>query len=430
MTNRTFRFPDYFMWGSGTSSHPVEGDNLYNDWWEWEQMGKVKERSGKACDHWNRFREDFQLAKSLHHNAHRFSVEWSRIEPMEGEFDVKALEHYREVIAELKRGGLEPIVTLHHFTLPIWIARRGGWFSNDTAKLFARYARKVVQTIGDTVRYWVTINEPEIYIFKSYLTGEWPPGERASYDKAYRLAAHLLKGHVLAYAAIKEVKSTGSQTLVGMAKHTAIFTPCNRNSLRDKVSVWFRNLVVNHVFIKALIEGRMMLPGFFHVRLPRGQTLDFIGLNYYTRSFIRNDGFGIPGIYGEVCPPGHHPEVRRRNSLNWEIYPEGLFQIVRDFSKYKLPLLITENGVCTDRDEERSQFVYDHLKELARAMDQGAPVIGYLYWSLLDNFEWADGFAPRFGLVEVDYQTQARTIRPSGMRYAEICRSGLLPMDS
>jgi len=180
------------------------------------------------------------------------------------------------------------------------------------------------------------------------------------------------------------------------------------------------------LFVQALIRGRVFYPGFFKARLPRMNTLDFIGLNYYTRDFVHNQGFRIPGIFGDVCTSKHHREIGKRNFLSWEIYPQGLDQLTRDFSRYRLPILISENGICTDFDEERSEFIVDHLRELAQAMQWGAPVFGYLYWSLLDNFEWAEGFAPRFGLIEVDYATQARKVRPSAKVFAHVCKSGIL----
>lgn len=422
----TFQFPKNFLWGAATSSHQVEGDNFHNDWWEWEQTGRLQEKSAKACDHWNLFREDFKLAKSLHHNAHRFSIEWSRVEPEEGVFDEQALAHYKTVLQTLKDEQLEPVVTLHHFTLPLWLARQGGWVSKKTPAIFARYARKVIESIGDGVSFWVTINEPEIYIYKSYLTGEWPPGE-THYDQAYEVAKHLLKGHVLAYAAMKEVVQTlhRKEIQVGIAKHVSFFTPCS-NRWKDRLSTWLRSLIFNHLFIKALIQGRAFYPGFFHVRLPHGDTLDFIGLNYYTRDYIHHCNFLVPGIFGDPCPVKHKHEIGKQNFLKWEIYPEGLYHLVKDFSKYKLPILITENGICTDRDEERTQFVAEHLSALAKAMEEGAPVIGYLYWSLLDNFEWAEGFSPRFGFVEVDFETQQRKIRPSANMFSRICQTGTL----
>lgn len=422
-----FEFPKDFLLGAATSSHQVEGNNMNSDWWDWEQNGKVRERSGKACDHWNRFQVDFALAKELHHNTHRFSLEWSRIEPEEGKFSEEALSHYREVIQMLKSNGLEPIVTFHHFTLPLWLAKQGGWFSNKTPDLFARYVRKAVEALGEGVRYWITLNEPVAYAFKSYFVGEWPPAEK-SYEKTLQVLAHLLKGHVLAYDAVKEVNQRlkRSPAQAGIAKHVLIFTPCSGRSWKDRLSVWVRNLMFNHLFVKALIRGRIFYPGLFKIRLPKARTLDFIGLNYYTRDFVHNEGFRIPAIFGDICTLKHHREVGKRNFLSWEIYPQGLYRLIKEFSQYKLPLLITENGVCTDNDEERFEFIESHLGELAKAIKEGAPVFGYLYWSLFDNYEWAEGFSPRFGLIEVDYETQERKIRPSAKRFAQICERGAL----
>ncbi len=430
MSPDPFRFPENFLWGSATSSHQVEGNNVHNDWWDWEVRGLLQERSGMACDHWNLFHKDFRLAGSLHHKAHRFSIEWSRIEPKEGFFDPEALAHYRTVIQALRAEHLEPIVTLHHFTLPIWLAKQGGWASAKTPNLFARYTKKVVEAIGQDVTYWMTINEPEVYVFKSYWLGDWPPGEK-SYDKSYLVISHLLKGHVLAYAAIHELSRTlgHKAPLVGIAKHMSIFVPCNPKSWKDRMATWLRDTAFNHLFIKALIQGRIFYPGLFRIRLPHMNTLDFIGLNYYTRDFISHkQGFRIPNIFGDACPVHHHPDKGTFNSLNWEIYPEGLYHLVKDLWKYKLPILVSENGICTNDDSQRIQFIRDHLTALSRALREGVNVIGYLYWSLLDNYEWAEGFGPRFGLIEVDYPTQKRIIRPSARFFADICKSGQLPL--
>lgn len=422
---KVFTFPKKFLWGAATSSHQVEGGNTNNDWWEWEQNGKVKEPSGRACDHWNRFKEDISLAKSLGHNAHRFSLEWSRIEPEEGRFSQEVLSHYQEVVESLKAQGLEPIVTLHHFTLPLWLARERGWLSDRAPVLFGRYAEKVVEALGRNVRTWITLNEPVVQVTKGYLTGEWPPGKR-SYKLASRAAVNMLKAHVSAYEMIKKTSLwvNPGPVQVGIAKHVLAFAPCSPRSWKDRSSVWLRNIMFNHLFVSALIRGKAFFPGLFRVRLPKARVLDFIGLNYYTRDFVRNEGFGIPNVFGEICTLKHHREVGKRNFLGWEIYPEGLYRFVKEFSRYRLPLLVTENGICTENDEERWEFIKQHLAMLARAMKEGAEVFGYLHWSLLDNFEWAEGFAPRFGLVEVDYKTQARRVRESAKKFAEVCRRG------
>lgn len=423
------QFPPNFIWGAATSSHQVEGNNIHNDWWDWEQRGLIREPSGRACDHWNLFREDFKLAKSLGHNAHRFSIEWSRIEPEEGRFNEEALAHYRTVIETLRRECLEPIVTLHHFTLPLWLAKKGGWLSKESPGFFVRYAKKVVESIGENVTYWVTINEPEVYVFKSYWMGEWPPGQK-SYDHTYFVITHLLKAHVLAYAAIHELSRVLGRKapMIGIAKHMSIFTPCNVKSWKDRMATWLRDLAFNHLFIRALIQGRIFYPGLFKIKLPHMNALDFIGLNYYTRGFISyKKGLVVPDIFGDACETGHHHASHvRYNTMKWEIYPEGLYLLVKDLSKYRLPILITENGICAEDDSERARFIREHLAALLKAMNEGAPVIGYLYWSLLDNFEWAEGFGPRFGLIEVDYNTQKRTIRNSARGYSQICKSGKL----
>ncbi|OGX04089.1 MAG: hypothetical protein A3G87_03795 [Omnitrophica bacterium RIFCSPLOWO2_12_FULL_50_11] len=429
MANQIFTFPKDFLWGSATSSHQVEGGNSNNDWWDWEQSGRVKEKSGAACDHWNRFREDFRLARSLGHNAHRFSLEWSRIEPEEGQFSKEALAHYREVIESLASNDLEPIVTLHHFTLPRWLSKQGGWLSSRTPELFARYVRTVTEAIGEGVRYWMTLNEPVVYAFKSYFLGEWPPGDK-SFRAAIQVLANLLRGHVAAYEGITDVsrKLRRKPVQTGIAHYVAALTPCAEHSFKDKLATQLRHLALNRLFVNALVRGRVIYPGFFSIRLARAKTLDFIGLDYYTRDFVHYRGFGIPQIFGDLCSLQHHREVGPRNFLSWEIFPRGIYLLVKEFSRYGLPILISENGLCTQEDRERTEFITDHVRGLARAMREGACVIGYLYWSLLDNFEWADGFSPRFGLVEVDYSTQARRVRESAKMLADICRSGTITL--
>lgn len=424
-TPQAFTFPKDFLWGAATSSHQVEGNNTNNDWWEWEETRIPHARSGQACDHWNRFEDDFSLAQSLSHTAHRFSVEWSRIEPSEGQWDDLALKHYAQVVRPLRSKGMEPIVTLHHFTLPIWLARQGGWLSQKTPELFARYVGKVTEALGDDVRYWMTLNEPAVYAYKGYVLGQWPPGERST-KQAYKVIQNMAKAHALAYGMIKDVyaKKGWKSPMVGVAQQVLIFEPSSDRSLWDRLSAGLRDQVVNHLFVRALIRGKASVPGVLSMRLPKAKTLDFIGLNYYTREYVRNRGFLSRDVAGDdriiEKPSG------RKNSLGWEIYPKGLYTLIKVFSKYKLPILVSENGICTNDDAERSDFIVEHLKALAQAMKEDSPVIGYIYWSLLDNFEWADGFAPRFGLIEVDYATQDRKIRESARKFEQIIRSGKL----
>ncbi|MFA5338524.1 MAG: glycoside hydrolase family 1 protein [Candidatus Omnitrophota bacterium] len=424
-TLQEFTFPKGFLWGAGTSSHQVEGNNTNNDWWQWEQKVPLKMRSGLACDEWNRFEEDFKIAQSLGFTAYRFSVEWSRIEPSPGQFDGSALEHYRKMILSLKSKGLEPIVTLNHFTIPLWFVSKGGWLSDESPELFARYARKTTETLGSDVHYWITLNEPASYAYNGYMVGSWPPGEKST-ENAFKVVQNLAEAHVLAYVKINEAyaQKGWNKPMIGIAHQVIIFSPRSSNSLPDRISAGLRDQAINHLFIQALIRGKAKILGFFSIKLPRAKTLDFIGLDYFKREYVSNRGFLLPEILGEGLAV--EDPLAMRNYLGWEIYPKGLYTLIKKFSKYKLPILITGNGVCTNHDAKRSVFILEHLKAVALAMNEGAPVIGYFYWSFLDNYEWTDGFAPRFGLIGVDYTTQERTIRGSAREYEQIIKSGKL----
>lgn len=411
-----FHFPRGFLWGASTSSHQVEGGNDGNDWWDWEQAGRVRETSGAACDHYRRFREDFDLARSLNHNAHRFSLEWSRIEPAEGRFSDEGLAHYSDVIDALIERGIEPIMTAHHYTLPRWLAAKGGWESPEIEKYFMRYIARVADAYAGRVRWWITINEPVVHTFKSYIIGQWPPGEE-SYPTAFNVVRHMMRAHVRAYHAIHERRD---DAMVSVAKHALALAPCDPGRWRDRLSVRVRSYLFNHMFYDAVFKGALRVPGLFWERLPAGRTLDFIGLNYYTRDFVRNAGFSIPGLIGNLCTIAQHRMISKRNDLGWEVYPEGLARFLHEFHKYDLPILITENGIPEETDDDRWVFIFMHLWQVARAIADGVDVVGYLHWSLLDNYEWADGYAARFGLVGVDFETQERTVRDSARRYANI----------
>lgn len=425
-----FVFPQGFLWGAATSAHQVEGHNTSNDWWAWEQAGRAKEPSGAACDQYRRFREDFDLAKQLGHTAHRFSVEWSRIEPREGQFDDAALAHYREVVGALRERGLEPIVTLHHYTNPLWLAEQGGWLNPNAVDAFVRYTERIVEALGDQVRIWLTINEPMVYAVLHYLDGVGPPGER-NLTLMFQVVEHLIRAHVAAYHAIHRIAhARGRPAQVSIVNHAQPFVPCRRWWIGDRLITALTTQVYNRRFLDALMDGRYRVPGRRTLRIPEGRdTLDFIGMNYYGRTFMRLASMGRGQWQGSRCSTWHHPEVTERNALDWDVYPPAIYHILRWAVPYKRPIMITENGICTTDDQQRERFLVNHLRWVGQAIQDGMPVIGYLHWSLIDNFEWAQGFGPRFGLVEVDYQTQRRTIRPSALRYAEICRSNRLQLD-
>jgi beta-glucosidase len=410
-------FPADFLWGAATSSHQVEGDNRCNDWWRDEQAGHLPHRSGAASDHWRRYEADFDLACAFGHNAHRLSLEWSRIEPAPGEWDDAALDHYAAVIGALRARGLEPVVTLHHFTNPAWFAAAGGWLQPDAPRRFARYVERVAARLGDRVRYWLTINEPTVLVVQGYINGEWPPFRKGAWRAAIRALRHLARAHVLTYRTLHRQRAG---CLVGFAHNTPAVEPCDRSSRRDRIAAALREAILNRT-VFALIGA---WPG----RRGKGVPLDFIGLNYYYRVAVRSTGWGPRGLLGRVCHEPHHAAQGPVSTIGWEVYPNGLAAVVQRFAaRHGRPLMITENGIATDDEEQRTRFLLDHLASLATALRGGAPVIGYLYWSLIDNYEWTEGLAARFGLAGVDFVTQARTPRPGAAVLAAVCRSGRLP---
>lgn len=410
-------FPEDFLWGASTSAHQVEGDNTGNDWWEWESSGGT-EPSGKACDHYNRYPEDFRLARELGHNAHRFGVEWSRLQPGEKRWDQSEWDHYKRVLDELISLGIRPVLTLHHFTLPTWLSRKGGWLNDDIPDIFARFAGKAAGELGTRTTRWITLNEPDILALLGYLWGEWPPCRK---DRKKMLSAlrNMLRAHSAAYRAIKD--GSPSPASVGLAKAVTAFHPCSRLSPRDRLAAFIRSRCHNHAFIRSVLKGRISVPGIPAEDLPSRDSLDFIGVNYYFRQFIRH----LPltrenSLFGEVCSTDHHAEAGPLTDMGWEIYPEGLYEVLKTLSVYKKPLIVTENGIATENDDLRTAYIREHLKQIKRALREGLDVRGYLHWSLLDNFEWAHGYSKRFGLVGVDYKTLKRTVRGSAEYYREV----------
>ena len=422
-------FPEGFLWGAATSSHQVEGNNVNNDWWDWEQLpGKVAhgDKSGDACDQYNRYRQDFEMARDLGHNAHRLSLEWSRIEPEEGRFDQGAIEHYRDVLGTLKSLGIATMVTLHHFTNPRWLAAKGGWLRPEVVGLFERYSRHVAVELGDLVDLWVTINEPMVYATQSFLFGVWPP-EKKSVVLAFRVAKNLAKAHGRAYHAIHELlEARGMRPLVGIAKNMMVFDPKRPESRWDRAVASKIDRIFNKSFLDALTTGVMAFPLVRRETDPKlAGTQDFIGVNYYSRTLV---GFNIRKPQTLFIDMAVKEDVEK-NNLGWEIYPKGIYRILMSVKEYGLPVYITENGIATTDDKQRERFLVSHLREVASAIADGVDVRGYFHWSLVDNFEWKEGFTPRFGLVEVDYKTQARIVRPSARLYSEIIRTGSLPQE-
>ena len=395
-------FPEGFLWGSGTSAHQVEGDNRNSDWWRFEVEGKVagRQRSAEACEHYERYAEDLALAVSMGHTAYKLSVEWARIEPEPGRFDEGALEHYTEVLREMRRLGLKSFVTLHHFTNPAWMADAGGWLDPASPGLFARYVRVVAERFGDLVDRWITINEPMLLALYGYTKALWPP-ERHGARCGMRAARNLVRAHRAAYDEIVDVLPGAH---IGVAVNSAPLVLSDAPTLPERLLSKPFDWVANLYFLDAVRDQ-----------------LDFIGIQYYSRSTVRQlffaDVHRLPFFASRLA----------RSDLGWEIYPRGLFDAVMKVGRrHDVPIYVTENGVADADDSVRTAFIHDHLWWLRRAIDEGVDVRGYLHWSLMDNFEWLEGFAPRFGLLAVDYVTQERVARPSASYYASVCRSNAL----
>ena len=427
-------FPATFLFGTATSATQIEGGCTTSDWFEFaRQPGRIKggDRPDVACDAWLRWESDVALQRSLGLGAHRMSVEWARIEPREGALDRPALDRYREMLGALRDAGIEPMVTLHHFTLPAWLAARGGILSDGFAARFARFAGVVLGALGDVCRRWVTINEPNVLAAQAYLLGDWPPAARSPVQAV--IAHHrLLEAHVAAYRAIKGARGDAAE--VGVAHHLRVAQPERPGSLLDRAAARTFARVFNEAFAAATCEGRMYGPldalarprGGFRVADARG-TQDFFGINYYARDLVRF----APGRPQELFCSRRVPPGAPVSDLGWEIYPAGLGQLVRTWARRSgVPVYITENGIADAADARRGSFLVAHLGELARVLADGFDVRGYFHWSLMDNFEWAEGYAPRFGLFEVDYATQERRARASARLYADIARTRTVPIAS
>lgn len=408
------KFPDNFYFGASTSAHQVEGGCL-NDWSEWEKRNAkrlAKESvkfsgleswsriqkealsqdnyiSGAAADHYSRYYEDFDIARKIGLNAYRFSIEWSRIEPMRGVWDPDQLNHYSKMIAALRERNIEPFVTVWHWTLPLWLSEMGGVSSPEFPELFAKYTAKLAEEFSGHVNFFITINEPEIYSLNSYMRGIWPPQRRGifSYVRAMR---SLVKAHKLAY---DEIKKRISHAMVGPACNMTYFEA--GNGFINKIITAAAKRFWNRSFIDRVKTK-----------------IDYIGVNYYFHNRI-NYGF-------------NKNENKSVSDLGWELYPQGLEEVLNSLKGYNLPVYITENGLADACDGKRAWFIEVSLRSIMRAIENKVDVRGYLHWSLMDNFEWDKGFWPRFGLVSIDRKDLSRKIRiESCDRYREIIEKGI-----
>jgi len=441
---RRLTFPDDFIWGAATSAYQIEG--------AWNEDGKGPSIWDTYChtpdriangdtgdvtvDHYHRYQEDVALMAELGLKAYRFSVAWSRVQPAgKGAANPAGLDFYEHLVDELLAKGIEPYLCLFHYDLPQPLQDKGGWPNRDTAFAFADYARLVTERLGDRVNVWFTLNEPWVSAFAGYFSGEHAPGIKDP-PAGFKAIHHLLLAHGLAAEAIRS--AARQPVKIGITLNLAPVDAAT-DSKKDQDAARRIDTVLNRSMLDPLLLGtspmqevpavRLLLTGLIkRGDLKKIRTLDILGINYYTRTVVKYDPDFPVVSASQIYPPGNE------YSGMWEIYPEGLYSLLkRVWTDYqpKCEIMITENGVpIADgidfdgrvRDERRIRYLGNHLGQVHRAVQDGIPVRGYFHWTLMDNFEWAHGFGPRFGLVYVDYRTLRRTIKDSGYWFARVIR--------
>jgi beta-glucosidase len=426
MPQATYQFPAGFLWGTATAAHQVEGQNTNNNWYRWEQEDHILQghRSGLACDWWGgRWQEDMDRAAETGQNAHRLSVEWSRIQPTPDTWDESALEAYRNILQGMIDRGLTPMVTLHHFTDPLWLYERGGWEAPETPQIFARFVQKVVEALKEQVSLWVTINEPNVYMQGGYIQGAFPPG-KTDLKAAATVFHNLLLGHAYAYKAIHQSQRTAR---VGVAHHFRSFWPAKPWFPPDRIAARIFNQNMNYAFANGIATGKFNFL-FRTVPVPEAlNTHDFFGVNYYTGDRVAV----VPWLTRELYTRRTYPKDALISEGGFLANtPYGLLEFLKWSARFNRPILITENGVEDSTDRLRPRYTIEHLYQVWRAATATIPVKGYFHWSLVDNFEWERGWTQRFGLWGLDPETQQRTRRGSVDLYADICRRNALTWDT
>lgn len=418
MPQGTYHFPKGFLWGTATASHQVEGGNTNNNWHAWEQAGHTVHKSGLAADWWGgRWREDFDRAAETGQNAHRLSLEWSRIQPAPDTWDEEAIDKYRLMLRGLRERNMTALVTLHHFTDPLWLAERGGWETADVVPLFEKYVRKVVNALKEYTSLWCTINEPNIYALSGYVVGAFPPGKK-DLKLSMRVLGNMVKAHAVAYRAIHELQP---EARVGYALHYRPMVPRISWSPLDRLMRNIRYSGINMGFPSAISTGVMRSPvGNQSIPEAKG-TQDYLGLNYYSVDTVWFD-LTRPG---ELFSNSGYPKGADMSDTDFLAnIPEGIFDSIKWITRTypDLPIIVTENGVEDYDDHMRPRYLAQHLHQVWRAVNFNWRVKGYFHWSLVDNFEWERGWTQRFGLWGLDLDTQKRIRRPSVDLYAEICK--------
>jgi len=407
-----FTFPKGMLLGVSTASTQIEGGDVNSNWNDWYRKGHIADDTDPATgnDHWIYWKNDTELLSQMGLQIYRFSVEWARLMPEEGQVDEATVARYREELTALREKGIRPLLTIHHFSNPMWFERKGAFTKKENLHYYLELVELVIDRFGNLCSDYITINEPNVYATNSYFFGAWPPGE-TSFRNTLHVMENLAYCHITAYDRIHKKRSAMgySDTMVGCANHVRVFAPKGPKNLWHRTCAKLTKWLFQDALTKAMTLGRFPFPMRNRWNIPQGEYTDFIGVNYYTRSTVTGIGDGVR-------------ENSPRNDLNWEIYPEGIVECTKElFELLPRPIWITENGTCDNDDRFRCRYLYEHLKALA---ESNLPVQRYYHWCFCDNFEWIEGNSAKFGLVSVDPETRRRAVKKSGDFYSEMIRRG------
>jgi beta-glucosidase len=433
MNNDTsaLKFPEGFLWGVASSAHQFEGDSVNTQWDEFEMAGRIwaSELSGRACDWWKNAEMDFDTAQRMGLNSMRISVSWARIEPMEGRFDPEAIERYQQMLSALIERNIRPIICLHHFANPTWFEKKGAFLSPSCVEDFTRFVKFTVTELYELCDTWITFNEPNVYAAEGYLDGNHPPAIHGNFPKYFRVLGNMARCHAAAYHIIHKMQK---DPMVSFANHFVIFTHA-KDQLFDRLATRLASDAFNNVFFN-MLQGQKLPPfcGLNNCTEPLKGTFDFIGINIYGGADVAFDLFKpqmgfirrikpTNGRTGDLTPDG--------TSMFGEIYPQGIKTVVEKLAHFRRPFFILENGVPDRDDRLRPWVIACAAKTIHELQDQRYKIMGYHHWSLVDNFEWAMGYSMKFGLIEMNPDTQERKPRPSASFFSEIAKANMLTPD-
>jgi beta-glucosidase len=397
--------------GVSSSATQIEGGGFNHTWSEWHKKGHIRDGAdpARADAHLHRWKEDIDIMADMGILIYRLSIEWARIEPERGAYDESAVLWYRKLLLYMKSKDITPLLTIHHFTNPLWFEAMGGFAEPANIPVFLGFVEYAVRHFGDLVEEYVTINEPNVFAIQGYFSGVFPPGLH-SIPAALRVMSVMASCHIQGYLLIHKLRQEMgyANTKVGFAHHARVFIPKSKFNILHRLCAYLVDRMFQSALARACLTGRFTFPIKRYGGVKPGEYADFLGLNYYTRSAVSGLGDGVR-------------EGSLLNDLGWEIYPEGIALCAQSLYKLlKRPIYITENGTCDNNDSFRCRFIYDHLKALD---DSGLPVERYYHWSFTDNFEWCEGESARFGLVHVDYATQKRIVKKSGRFFSDIIKN-------